>query len=287
MIVETGGSRKEDTIAGLVSFGAAGCFLLPAVFTRVSAYKEWIVQQACQGSKDLPGWCSNDVGDNVKPPTSSPVLRPSTSQPTRAPVSPIGGCFAASTKVEVLGRGSISMKDIEKGDMVLTTKGRYEPIYTFGHHAPDAVATFLEIRTPSSILRLTKDHMVYINQSHHAIAASQLSVGDLLRTVRSAIGEPILAIREVNDRGLYAPFTPSGKIVVNGIIASVYMTVFGGKFINLGWIDLSPHWMSHSILFPHRLLCYHLKPAQMRHSHRMVLIPGMIIYFRLIRSCSK
>jgi Hint module len=253
MIVEAGESRKQDTIAGLVSFGGTGCFLFPAVFTRVSAYKDWIVQQACQGSNALPDWCSNGVGNNVIPATPSPVIRPSTPRPTRAPSLPIGspGCFAASTTVEVFGGGSIPMKDLVQGDLVLTENGKYEPIYTFGHYAPAAIATFLDVRTAITTLRLTKHHMVYINQQGQPIAASQLSVGDLLRTVASEIGEPILSIREVREKGLYAPFTPSGKIVVNGIIASVYMTVLNENTVDLGWIHISPHWMSHSILFPH------------------------------------
>lgn len=151
------------------------------------------------------------------------------------------------------------MKDLVQGDLVLTENGKYEPIYTFGHNAPDTIATFLDVRTAITTLRLTKHHMVYINQQGQPIAASQLRVGDLLRTVASESGEPIIAIREVREKGLYAPFTPSGKIVVNGILASVYMTVLNENAVDLGWIHISPHWMSHSILFPHRFLCYHIK----------------------------
>ena len=52
-----GQTRLKDIVAGIVSHGPSSCNNMPTVFTRVSAYKDWIKKVACVGS-NLPPWCS-------------------------------------------------------------------------------------------------------------------------------------------------------------------------------------------------------------------------------------
>jgi secreted trypsin-like serine protease len=51
-----GATRAQDIVAGLVSHGPSPCKDFPVVYTRVSAYKDWIKKVACVGS-NLPAWC--------------------------------------------------------------------------------------------------------------------------------------------------------------------------------------------------------------------------------------
>jgi hypothetical protein len=62
-------------------------------------------------------------------------------------------------------------------------------------------------------------------------------VGDyLLRD--SGLDDRVESIHSFQERGLYAPFTPSGKLVVNDILASSYIAILDEKDLDLGWISL-------------------------------------------------
>jgi Hint module len=231
----------DDILAGIVSYGVLTCNELPSVFTRVSAYKNWIVQKACVGN-NLPSWCKGGLNSNSPPPTPKVSL----------------GCFAGSNLVDVADHGPVRMEDLKLGDMVHIGKGQYEPIYSFGHFAPTTSATFVHVHTAKSTLRLTDNHMVFTN-GHKSVPASALQVGDFLID-ESGVGIRVEQIEIVQERGLYAPFTPSGKIAVNNIMVSSYVDLFDKKdlTLSLGWMRLSHHWLSHAAVFPHRLVCYHI-----------------------------
>lgn len=172
---------------------------------------------------------------------------------TRDPSLPFF-CFSGSTKVQTKGRGVLPMSQVRKDEMVHIGDGVYEPIYSFGHYSPDISTEFLEIQTENASLQLTKDHMVFTT-SAKAIPAAKVNVGDELL---GGNGDKmtIQAIKSVTARGVYAPFTPSGKIAVEGIIASTYIS-FDPNLSAFG-IKVSSQWISHSFEFPHRLKCHYL-----------------------------
>ena len=230
IVVSTSGVH---VLAGIVSYGGAGCNQYPAVFTRVGAFKRFIKMTVCDGSANLPSWC-----------------------PATVKKAPRMECFAGSNVVEVQNRGTVRMQDLKLGDQVKVALGKYEPIYSFGHAASSAVATFLHIQTSRSTLRLTEDHMVFITL-HNAVAASNLRVGDFLLG-ESGSKDRIESIDIVQDAGLFAPFTPSGKLLVNGILVSSYASLVDQNALGIGWTNLDQHWLSHGALFPRRLLCCHL-----------------------------
>ena len=218
-----------DIVAGLTSYGTRNCGELPAVFTRVSAYEQWIKDEACNGNN--------------------------LSNCTEVVTIPIGICFAGSNVVDVANRGPVRMQDLQLGDMVMVGQGIYEPIYSFGHLAPMTIATFLQIKTTTSTLRLTNEHMIF-TKSGDVVPASRIQLGDYLLS-DSGLDDLVESIQTVQERGLYAPFTPSGKLVVNDILVSSYVSMLDEKDLKLGWISLNQQWLNHAVLFPHRLLCHH------------------------------
>ena len=52
-----------------------------------------------------------------------------------------------------------------------------------------------------------------------------------------------------------APFTPSGKIVVDGFLASTFIHVPDTPTLQ-SW--MSPQWLAHSFEFPHRIVCHYM-----------------------------
>lgn len=172
-------------------------------------------------------------------------------------------CFAGDVSVDVQDhRGSILMKHLSIGDKVHVGNNRYEPVYSFGHYDAKASATFLKIQTSAATpLLVSADHMVKV-QSRGFVPASNLAEGDKL-IVGSTGGADILvtSIHTVTAKGVFAPFTPSGTIVVNGILASSFVVLDGSQLNSLsiiGSLQLSHQWLAHTFEFPHRLACHYL-----------------------------
>jgi hypothetical protein len=82
--------------------------------------------------------------------------------------------------------------------------------------------------------------MVLIKNS--PIRASQVKIGDMLG------GNKVSQVKIVKRRGLYAPVTESGDIVVSGILASCYAAV-------LSHTSLNQHFGAHAFFSARRLVC--------------------------------
>lgn len=63
------------------------------------------------------------------------------------------------------------------------------------------------------------------------------------------------SIKTTTSTGVYAPFTPSGKIVVNHLLASSFVE-FQGQSEFFSFIPFQ--WLAHSFEFPHRIACHYL-----------------------------
>jgi hypothetical protein len=182
------------------------------------------------------------VDENNRGGASQPVSTPS---PT-SHFSPIG-CFSGSAKVDIEHQGARAMRDLKLGDKVLVSDGKYEPIYSFGHANATALAIFLHF-LPSQ-LELSPNHLVFV-LGRGAIPASMVHIGDIFR----GTDERVTQILEVSRQGIYAPFTPSGKIIVNGVLASNYIAFQDSPSVHVGPFStrLSWHRLSHVIV---KLLC--------------------------------
>ena len=143
-------------------------------------------------------------------------------------------------------RGKSLMKDLQLGDKILTLSNSFEPVYSFGHRHEFLEATYLKI-LPSK-LEVSRDHMVFVDGGR-AVPASLLQVGDQLLN-----GDLITAIQQIVGTGVYAPFTPSGTLLVNGVSVSSYVAFQGSEHLMLGKTHLfSYQWLAHTFQVPHRL----------------------------------
>jgi hypothetical protein len=152
-------------------------------------------------------------------------------------------CFSSENTVEVLDRGNIKMDKLRIGDFVRTGSGDFSQVYSFGHLDRDMEAEYLQIFSKNIDLPLevSSDHMVFV--SGKAVRASKVQVGDML-------GEnQVIDIRTVQRRGVYAPTTFAGNIVVSGVVASSYVAL----------LDVVPpriqNAASHATTAIHRMMC--------------------------------
>lgn len=160
------------------------------------------------------------------------------------------------------------MESLSIGDAVRTSNEQFHKVYGFGHYAPSAMAEFLQVYHDGAAregmpLEVTGDHMVYIHDQKAGtfapIPASRLRVGDFLVAVpglaspSSSSSAQVRAIHTVHRRGAYAPFTLTGDIVVNGVVASNYIALPPARF---GKAAYETHqWLQHAAYMPYRLFC--------------------------------
>jgi hypothetical protein len=163
------------------------------------------------------------------------------------------GCFSSTDTVHVLTRGEIGMKYLQVGDKVLTGKNKYEPIYSFGHYHESKVWNFVKLQTSKQSLTVSGDHLVFfLTDRPDPIRADEVKVGDHLST------GIVSMISTTQKQGLYMPLTPSGKIIVNNVEASAYVSMADYAPIQqhpLLRFWMSEHLLSHLWLSPYRVYC--------------------------------
>jgi Hint module len=152
-------------------------------------------------------------------------------------------CFSGANTLEVHQKGLVTMDALKIGDYVKVGNNEYSRVISFGHLDRESQATFLQIKTlRSSMLEISDEHLLYL-QGTVAIQAKTVQVGDVL-----ANGDEVVSIATVIRRGMYAPATESGKLLVSGVLASSYVSL----------LDVSPtvnDWLSHAFYAPLRLAC--------------------------------
>ena len=188
---------------------------------------------------------------------NSPSLAPSTA-PTKTP-APVGGfCFPGDATCEVQGQGQVRMSDIKLGDKVLVQGGKYETVYSFGHLARQVEATYLQFVAAGFVLEISKDHMVFV-EGGRSVPASIVKVGDKL-LLTNGNAATVNAIRSVRKQGAYAPFTASGTVAVNGVVASSFIAFQDSETLKIGDIDttLSFQFLARTFETPHRMWCQYV-----------------------------
>eukprot|EP00546_Thalassionema_frauenfeldii_P005121 CAMPEP_0178913066 /NCGR_PEP_ID=MMETSP0786-20121207/10627_1 /TAXON_ID=186022 /ORGANISM="Thalassionema frauenfeldii, Strain CCMP 1798" /LENGTH=561 /DNA_ID=CAMNT_0020585749 /DNA_START=12 /DNA_END=1697 /DNA_ORIENTATION=- len=168
-------------------------------------------------------------------------------------------CFSGSSMVETQDKGYVRMMDLKLGDKVkVNGENQYEPVYSFGHKDSARTAEFLQITTSATNkpLEVTAAHLVALENGRH-VPASHIKTGDLLITAyTNNEATAVTHIKTVTRKGIYAPFTASGTIVVNNIVASNYVSFQDSEYLKIGSLQtpISYHWLFHTFNSVHRLL---------------------------------
>jgi hypothetical protein len=157
-------------------------------------------------------------------------------------------------------RDGLLYRLVRIGDKVLVSgNNKYEEIYSFGHRNTAASVQFVQISsndTDAPPIEISSDHLI-LRDNTHWVPAGNVRIGDVLT---KGDGSPVAVtqVRYVMRKGIVAPFTKSGSIVVNNIVASNYITLQGSEYlIVVGGIEtpLSFHWLAHTFQSGHRLAC--------------------------------
>lgn len=113
-----------------------------------------------------------------------------------------------------------------------------EPVITFIHRQPDVFQQYLKITTfTKKILKITEDHLLFVEKEGGATAipARDVTIGDTV-FVRGDLGalerDAVHNISHVYEKGVYAPVTLSGTILVNDVLTSCYFDVLSHESSN-------------------------------------------------------
>lgn len=181
----------------------------------------------------------------VTPPTSQPASEPTANPPSQT-------CFSAKAEVQVEGVGVVRMDALKIGDSILTSSNVYSKVYTFGHYSPEGKMDVVEIRTNhmDKALEVSPLHMLYVNKK--LVPASQVKVGDILTSVNGLVAK-VQSVRTVHGvKGVYAPHTVEGNLVVNGVVASNYITLPELEGTNFEF----QAFLQHLAMGPYRAYCF-------------------------------
>ncbi len=159
-------------------------------------------------------------------------------------------CFPADSLVICKDIGKIKMENLALGDDVLTCdltgQLKFEPIILFSHGDKTKTGQYLTLSlSDSSTMSLSSEHLIHVGKLGNLKAASQLQVDDIIFVADNAKDTvthvSVVAIKVESKKGMFAPHTTGGSIVVDGVVASCYTTVL-------------PPVVAHAMLLPARWL---------------------------------
>ncbi|CAB9499043.1 Desert hedgehog protein [Seminavis robusta] len=218
-------------------------------------------------------------------------IRCDTTAPSATDTTTGGGgeCFSGDMTVRVQHQGTpVKMKDIKVGDWVQTnSRDKYQPIYAMAHVQENVAMEYLEIETEDTDkpLVISRDHLIFVDKgTPHPVAARNLAVGDsLLTTTATTIhsnatttSTKITHIGTTYQLGKYAPLTPDGTLVVNGIVTSTYVSILGTDSMELQqrYPIMSWHTFIHVFyMAPIRMACHHTDWQGVCHQYLTVRDP--------------
>jgi len=202
-------------------------------------------------------------------PTGTPPPAPTVHYEPRTQDNPV--CFPASALVTLYDGSEagkqVLISELNVGDKVLsvepsTGEVQFSDVYLWGHKDAESVATFYTLTTASGkTIQLSKEHYVYVSETSSGsitdavpLTPGFLKVGQGLWTYEGEMTcSPIVSIELSEEKGLYAPFTLNGTVIVNGVYASSYAVPMPAVLNTASIVSAAPS-VWHTMLAPVRAL---------------------------------
>jgi len=139
---------------------------------------------------------------------------------------PFISCFSGTSTVET-ERGKISIGNLRLGDNVLTYTpgkgGHFTEFLGWLDRGANADGKFLKISTNSSSIVLTGNHLIFrlsADVGLESVFADQIEEGDKLLSLKGE--ETVVGVEAAREKGIWAPLTMEGTLLVDGLLASSY-----------------------------------------------------------------
>ncbi|KAK6182573.1 hypothetical protein SNE40_010227 [Patella caerulea] len=139
---------------------------------------------------------------------------------------PKGKCFPANTQVYTKD-GIKYIEDVQVGDLIHDGEG-FSEVWVYAHYDITTAVIYYHIQTEKNTILISEEHFLDVKDPNQASTiskmANQVTTDDCLIN-KIGMPEKILKIEKKEGLGMFAPFTLSGKILVNEIRASCYAVV--------------------------------------------------------------
>jgi hypothetical protein len=207
-----------------------------------------------------------------------------------------GGCFPGDSTVmrqDPDGVQEIPLRDLKIGDSVQSadiatgltffTKVLGDWHNEYGHAQQNV--EFIRFVHASGSLTMTYSHLVAIDGGHF-VPAMDVMLGDklVIQTGQSLSNSEVVAIERVVKHGPYSPFTWNGQLLVDGVLASAYVSPAGfsealtNKLVSLvGWDAM--YSTIHVIFLPLRIAHASQIPAMLRNVAFVPGVPWLVCQF--------
>uniref|UniRef100_A0AC35GSL8 Hint domain-containing protein n=1 Tax=Panagrolaimus sp. PS1159 TaxID=55785 RepID=A0AC35GSL8_9BILA len=152
-----------------------------------------------------------------------------------------GACFSGDTYVRTANGETKRMDELKIGEWVISPgdgKMGISKVVSWLHRMPELEMEFLKITLENGkTLKITRKHYIYktdcsIKQtqklSYESVEAENLQISDcllLLNQKQLLIRSRITKIEIIKEKGIYAPLTENGNIIVNEIFASCFSDI--------------------------------------------------------------
>ncbi|GAB1605673.1 sonic hedgehog protein-like [Argonauta hians] len=162
-----------------------------------------------------------------------------------------GGCFPSTGTVVIKSKGITTLDKLQVGDSVLSVdidgKLTYSEVIAFLDTNKESTGYFHRIETENGhTIRLTGKHLIYSSftnrtkfdfndndSEYEAMYADSVQIGDYVMTTDGTSrlhASRVKNIAAISEKGVVAPLTRSGTIIVDGVVVSCY------AFINSDYI---------------------------------------------------
>eukprot|EP00188_Purpureofilum_apyrenoidigerum_P005052 Plantae.Rhodophyta-Purpureofilum_apyrenoidigerum.ctg6228.p1 GENE.Plantae.Rhodophyta-Purpureofilum_apyrenoidigerum.ctg6228~~Plantae.Rhodophyta-Purpureofilum_apyrenoidigerum.ctg6228.p1 ORF type:complete len:551 (-),score=51.02 Plantae.Rhodophyta-Purpureofilum_apyrenoidigerum.ctg6228:1232-2884(-) len=128
-------------------------------------------------------------------------------------------CFPAEAKVIRSDGREVSMRSLQIGDAILTSEGKFSPIFAFSKKVDGVLSSFVHIDSGNVSIELSPEHYLHVNGK--LFAAKSIRVGDFIQLANGSTSL-VSNVKMVHRKGLYNPHILAGPVVVNGVLASSY-----------------------------------------------------------------
>jgi len=144
-------------------------------------------------------------------------------------------CFPSTATVELDDGRIKTMRDLDVGDRVRVGPNSFSPIYFFGHRDQFVDFSYLAITlSDGSELSVSPGHFIYAFGPRRLVPSSELQPGYFIYSGNhTEVTLEIISIRRHVGRGLYAPHTLQGDLVVNGVLVSSYTSAVPASLAHL------------------------------------------------------
>lgn len=190
-------------------------FAKNANFDSAEFIKQEYIDGECCTTACRPLLCKCNVTDpSGSCPTARYPVNASLSKPT---------CFPGDATVRNVGGEVITMEQLALNEKIAIGNGKHSDIYFFGHRDSEEDTEFIKLSHNAQHqkpLKLSASHYLYVNGLLRT--AGSVVVGDVLRGENGNDDLIVMDVEKVEGKGVYAPTSLHGDLLVDGVIVSSY-----------------------------------------------------------------